>query len=966
MSTSVRPESVNPISGFGSAVASAARAQQNLPPIPEKRADAPPTTAPVRSALSQPEQGRLQPRAATTTSPITTTNVAIDSDPLLSADPLQTPQLSRFRYLDDTTAEAVQDDLNLLKNEWKARMDASIREEAAQTNNWSLIRNVEAAVVSLNRVIARRIASVTSPGKTPQQISNDIRIYRSQYGSSPESRLLALQALSSETRPYDRAVKEIALLQLELADLIAQSRKMFREFKRWSGCDGEIDLPQHRPPLQGFDALSGRVVDWFVMPLITVIPSFPLQRNVLMYGPPGSGKSIISQLTAYDMATRLRAIWGRNAITQILNAATVIQLPPPPPPLPPSGVVLTRLATAKDVETAVSQLPLGQFLVVYFVDAMRVRHTDPTVVQSRLRSYLNCLQFDVLQRRRAWSDRVSRNQTGILSGASPPMPLALFVLDNVDALFMTDDELHRQPRPARQSADFQGYLHRDPADASREAARAGGNNNMTESKKGWVARLDGARTRVGGGTVEQVVLDLLSPSSLQSEWSDVRALWLARYPWRLPDALRRLVQNYTLFVDLPNTDTRRSVVREWIRNQLYRNLAATLDERKVITEEKRRNENELAGANVPANKKADLEKRINVLNTFLQEDQTRKGEPDDALFMTEAAIRERIEGKFYNDALQTNPDRPPRQVVWEAIHQQSISTGAKTPTAIELVGTYLDEQMKPLIDFLVQVTGMSLVGYCTLQRDYQLTYSEVDLFMVTTKRHGDKGLALGGITPFGFTIEDLTRFMDTSLRQRINTRLLRTAIDKTRSFVYGSQQWAAPGCVAAARDTQIRRPSGSSSPLLDGFDLDAWLLEPGHGTDRGTCAIALGPNLRDLKTNLPVIPLSARFGSHRLLKDDAIRALGLFLPSVTLKPDYPEFVTFVLFGRPRLNRPPLPPDQISTICQQQQAPYRPSSQQGIQRWPSNVMTVVMPPATTQATYILPAKDDLGLFIRRGD
>jgi hypothetical protein len=192
------------------------------------------------------------------------------------------------------------------------------------------------------------------------------------------------------------------------------------------------------------------------------------------------------------------------------------------------------------------------------------------------------------------------------------------------------------------------------------------------------------------------------------------------------------------------------------------------------------------------------------------------------------------------------------------------------------------------------------------------------MFLITTGRRSDKGLGLTGATPYGFTIEDIIRFQDSELRQTVNTRLLRAAIDKAKAFVFGSQNWAAPGCQWTARAVQSQLTSQTISAAT--FDLAKWQALPQNNIELQTCSVALGPDLREITRQTPVIPLSARFGSHRLLKEDAIKALTLFLPRVTPKPDYPRFVTYVLFGKEKLERAPLAPNQISAVCRAKPGP----------------------------------------------
>jgi hypothetical protein len=83
----------------------------------------------------------------------------------------------------------------------------------------------------------------------------------------------------------------------------------------------------------------------------------------------------------------------------------------------------------------------------------------------------------------------------------------------------------------------------------------------------------------------------------------------------------------------------------------------------------------------------------------------------------------------------------------------------------------------------------------------------------------------------------------------------------------------------------------------------------------------LGFDLTDIKTGIQVIPLWARYGSHRVLKiDDTLSTIAIFDRYVTPKPDYPEFVNYAMYGLPRLNRPTLNVGHISQICRARPGP----------------------------------------------
>jgi hypothetical protein len=234
-----------------------------------------------------------------------------------------------------------------------------------------------------------------------------------------------------------------------------------------------------------------------------------------------------------------------------------------------------------------------------------------------------------------------------------------------------------------------------------------------------------------------------------------------------------------------------------------------------------------------------------------------------------------------------------------------------TPLLRDMLRVYMND-MAQVLDFITTASGMSLEGYCKLQEDTGLSYSEVDMFLVTT---GKKRDGFAGLTPFGFTLEDLQTYFK-FVKASVNQRLLKQAFNVTGSFFLGSTQYAADGCKVTAGETERKRSETGSA--LDPGSVADWKAS---GGEEQSCLVALGPDMTDVKSGLPVIPLWARFGSHRILKiDDAVRALNNFERYVTPKPDYPEFVSYVLYKVPRLNRPLLAPSQISQMCSARPGP----------------------------------------------
>ncbi len=279
--------------------------------------------------------------------------------------------------------------------------------------------------------------------------------------------------------------------------------------------------------------------------------------------------------------------------------------------------------------------------------------------------------------------------------------------------------------------------------------------------------------------------------------------------------------------------------------------------------------------------------------------------------------------------------------------------------------------MNPTIEWLVASTGFALNGYCRLQIDGHLTQGEADTYLIMTGRRGPRGDGLNGVSDFGLSVEDLLRFMS-FLRQVVSTRQMRQALDEQRAFIYGSELLAAPGCARTARDALFQTgrsppsrglsetfaPPGSNISSNAANLLGQWSApSPGLPTkvvvdpsEASTCALALGPDLRTLQDGAPSIPLSARYGSMRILKDDAVRALRAFMPRVAAKDDYPAFAAYLMRGTPTLPAP----SSIAAICSSPPLRTVPTS-------PSVVIPPSSPPTSSDNTLFMPAGERFAAF-----
>jgi hypothetical protein len=899
-------------------------------------------------------------------------DAALQALPALAA-PLENGMVDRYRYDEGRHPDQVAEDLRLLEGEWKERLKKSIQAEATLTNNWSLLWKAEGIYESLDNRIRQKLLDTfaTRAGRTSFRaqikavcdpaVDAQCAEFQTEMFAAP-----ALAGTASSPPGIPAAATAVGIAPAtELFELWKRRReaqtqadKMFGELSAWTKCEGRIRIPDRRPAIRGFDHLSARLVEWITWPYLSA-GVFQVQPNMLVYGPAGAGKTLICQLAAYDIARSLQWARARQADPAARPGAPAPSAASQSGSSGSSGAPAARPGEAPATAARRLSEELNSLVTVYFVDALRFRSPDPRVVGARLRNHLNCLQYEVTRDRKR---QQTRSKLGVL------------ILDNLDALFLTDRELEQEPRPERRASQFRSWTYRAAPEVLNRyggralaapdlpAARAAGSDaaadpaalspaarDMASARSGEprgagagevllfapparpaqrfltatptvvtttvtaspaavaaAGPLSGAPpaglgvvgSSAGGEPLDVVLASVLGPAALEAEYPDVRVIWTARYIWRFPPSLRRLVAGRQLFVDLPGARARRSHLEELLREDLYANVAGRLIE-----------EDALRRAALAAPDAKDQRTEAQLAEDF---DGGRTGnEPDQALYVKERELADAVKDVFLRSyrQYQSLPIRPaPRLLLSSIVH-------APPNYKYRALADAFLAASAPALDLLTGVSGMSLEGYCQLQSKFFLTFDEVDSFLVIG---GKKSDGFSGNTPYGYTLEDL-RGLFKQLRTTVNTRLVRQGFEVRRAFIYGSSRLASSFCRQTAADIEQRRAadplavpatddpgSAGENPAASWLPVDA---------EQGQCLVAVGPDLADVRTGRPVLPMWARFGSHRALaQTDAYRAINDFEKYVTPKADYPQFVLFEMYGRPTPIRSALPAGQQSQLC----------------------------------------------------
>jgi len=517
-------------------------------------------------------------------------------------------------------------------------------------------------------------------------------------------------------------------------------------------------------------------------------------------------------------------------------------------------------------------------------DCRNARDVDNARLVSTLRDVLDCAQFTVS----------AKYDMDILEQLKSPftfkdekavVKLALVVLDHFDTLFLTDSDL------ARTTTD-------DYISPGTAAAVTGSNLPIPSS-------LDVKAPR-SAGTVPDGVVDIekrasyllshiFSESDLTARWPNVRIILSMRAPWSIPPALyRSLVENRELFVDLPGPETRFLAFRNWIQYDRLQHLTQRVlqlslgDVKHVST---------TTATNLAP--KARVQGEVSSLDAALKE-------TDNELFIV-------IIGKLASLTLkpvvsETQITATDRETAQKELHRKMdrLRQPAIFALVTELSGyvpyqenlAKFDDLMRPTYTELAQKTGMSLAGYCKMELS-GVSRSQVETFLAATRRQND----IQGRSLYGYNMSDMERFIR-FLEDRVTTRQLHEWLQMQSAYMHGMPiETASTKCRVSARDVELGFNAGAPNYIAP--------------SERGSCQGSYSSSLVRSADSIQDMPDDVRLGSHRILPEDVIRALNAFDSQVTPKPDYPQFVNYLLFRQPEVPiavRSLRRPGDIPSLC----------------------------------------------------
>lgn len=848
------------------------------------------------------------------------------------------------------------DDYQLLKNAWEKQVEKSLRKQADETANWSLIEKVDREIQVLNAQISLRVQELEKQEKDKGKKNEVLSLckVRKEAKADDKGRFAVdkkcFDALNKspfynpgtdygvnrgyiynsywitskvknevEGFLFDPTISSLSLQKENYRELLEKMLENIRLFSK--DCNQVIPIPIEKPKTgQVFENLSKRITDLFSLSYFQ--PSiFPAHQHALIYGPRGSGKNQLSNLIAYDCNERM------NKLKSLKTGS-------------------------KEKERLIQFQTFDVFALRSVMKSKGIDHA-----RSMLRNSLKCMKYDL--------------KTIMRENNSDPT-FGLFVMDRADSIFLTDQEISIE--------DY--FISSNSSNGFIDGPKSGGGKNL----------------RKGGDGKEFSVSEITSifTGINWKEFPNIHVLWSARYVWKLPSQIVNLSgsKDHNLFVDLPVASVRNWYVQSLMIRQVSTNLVqmfTSLNQSSIFLDIYQDLESD-------DNKKesfAEKEKKDLTAIEKLQEGFKNLKDEKDAIkkqksaenliqtYLREKNVKEPIADKLvgYFSSAKEYGFSGLKQVMRYVLNKliikdeskidaflknvQSIYGELKNPSSDQFIfeknittiyneykqngrsvnglirsfqnnpemkgymETFL-KAMQPSISYIVSSSGMSMKGYCKLQTQFNLSNQKLDTFMIVTGRKNGNldssdDLSLTGVSDYGFTFGDMDRFMR-GLFDKNGKLQLMEGLNQKKAYVVGSQEFASQGCKRSA------------------LNPDEGKIDP---TEIDSCVHPLDLDFNSYLTGLPVIALKKRFGSHRLNMDVVKSYVADFEKTIPQRIDYPIFVLYVTTGSPLFPAQKLSSNDISLRCRYSPAltpslslPSQPSSSS--QNW----FQTIFAPTTT--------------------
>lgn len=691
---------------------------------------------------------------------------------------------------------------------------------------------------------------------------------------------------------------------------------MFQQAKQWAlSCGGEIALPRELIPIRGFTKATNWARDLMIGSSYHGLQ--PPVRLLMLYGPPASGKTLLVHQIAQSMQVAKQMQIGSELGQQPTVTKTTAN-------------DSKTLKDAKDDAIPTSDV---QFMTTYHLDAVNWGLKTNDEILREIDNAMRCMSVEmefkeVVGSLAAYKARMEKTGT---------RPGGLLLLENMDVPWADQSQEERRTRAAQPLNNFGYYSGSKIRVAGANVAARPLTDPLASSSSLTSNTVPGSRTAGGrktpvdpsemdrGLAFQQQLVDRFG-DDLQTRFPDIRVIWTARKPWKLPPLLRALIPTeHARFLDLPTWELRCYLAQQFTQERTIKNLFDWYRELKNRGDDSK-------------------------LSAALDTEQTALGEDKDAHLKQDYALIRAIVNNLgdikslsdFTLALTTNqtgvfrdvnqwPDTEmgePMDVNGNPAKDEKGNLIGRADvvlqkfTNIQTAWKEYTENREMWISSFADMTGFSLKGYCAM-RDH-LSTGDVRLFLNMMGKASD-AMRIRGMSVFGFNAEEVLKALEKLFRENA-PKMLQKGLDVMQGYVSGLTSAYFTGCYNAVMNPDLalshsqnclveldqglrvkRRFDNPVAPFTSSGKDASWVKKyPGSA---GTPAAAPADN----KIRPESFPLAYKYGSHRISSTDANAWISKLAnsdgdqntdPSLLLKKnDYVEFAAYVLRGDPKSVQP---------------------------------------------------------------